>query len=847
LRRCAFWAAAIFLFAFLAVPVGAINCNIAGTPVACPFDFTASFHVVCPPTVINNSVRIDVTAPSGWSVEKIGTSVLAGGKTYSQFFQDGNTLFFPVPGMTKSGFSSLVTLNGVTGNGSWPGNTSTCPCSLERKGFSVRYDESSGREILQGAVSGSSGCATDGTVAYRTIFFITKGNSTEVVSGTSTGDSLDLVSTKTYLSDDPVSFQVAVIDAARGVVYGVFTPEVFRPNDFSLKFSGSQPFTLIADSQGNLTVNVTNLGTVTEQFSVGLEGLPTGWQVSSTTTRPLAPGESALASVGVIAVQGLNSTSARITGTSLITAKTRTIPISFTIGRNVAGSAELYSSGASLMAGESFDLTAILRSEAYAPEERIYWTVLSNPPARLGIVPSGWVPAAGTTSRSNGTFLEKTDCAGSPSYQKLWIILKAIVANTSKIDGLAPKLALYSNGTTISSEVNSFASAKNRTLSAASSLLSKIEAAQLKDVYNCTGTANYTNLSIFGIDTLNFGSFESAPVRISLAGKETGISISGPTGNISIAKGGTATAVFTLRNALPVEKLVSLKAEQTTFKIDFPDGAVVKVPARGSLQSTVTISDKGTIAKTGELLQIDATATDASGEPATVSASTFIQIRTTAFEMTAALPSQLKVEPGASKSSEFKFRNAGNAQETFVFSASGAATLSPQTITLAPGATGSVNVTASVDSGATDGSKRTVTISAKTESTGETASFKMDVLVTSTAKGVLSRNLEGLENSVSDLEQTCRYYNLKKLKDYLTTAKERYDRGEYISATSAYNDGRIELEVAKQKCPTPDTGMTVLVIVGVVIVVGGLYYFIFVRKKPATIIPQQQFQPPRYQ
>lgn len=459
--------------------------------------------------------------------------------------------------------------------------------------------------------------------------------------------------------------------------------------------------------------------------------------------------------------------------------------------------------------------------------------MVSEPVAKLGANSYGKMSAFGTQTFYNKTYIQKLVCKGSSNLKRAWLILKAVVENPEKADQISSQISRYGNGTGLETDISNFATSKNKTV-AANTLISKIENAEQKALSNCTASEGTVSLSVFAVSTLNGAAFESQKTQVAISGKSGSFYIESAGENVSIPKGGAGNATFRVVSNFPSEKQVSLKVGGTTsFKVEFPGGASAKVPPKGTFEFNVSISDKGTIVKTSaEPVRIDATTTDITGEPITSSDSVYVVVRSALLELTNPLSTQTKVEQGMNRTIELKFRNTGTETETFTFSPAGPVSIRPDKLEILPGKTGSVNMTIAISDETVEGSKMPAGVTGKSVTTGEDALFKTDVLVISSEKARLKKNIDGLLDESGKLAATCRYYSLSKLNTLLDTAKKRLDNGEMPMAKSYYDMARAEFSTAEIKCEKPDTAATLFVIGGIAIVGGAIYYFAFYRKKP---------------
>lgn len=824
---------AFLLFITLLPAFSPVECNIGGTVIACPFDFSAKLSEICLPANLNNSVRVDVNFPGNFTPDSQGTYLAGGGTLYKTFYQEGASLFFPAPKIAAGSFSTRITINGITANTTDSLTAKACPCVLDRKGFSVKYDDETGRQILQGSVSGSSGCKTDGSVVYKTTLFISRaGVPFETIYANSAGDYFEAPSVKIYSSDDPLSFQVAVTDAASGTVYGLFPPEVLKPNDFSIRVDSPGQIKLSSGTRTDVRLNITNKGSITEYYELSFEGLPTGWQTSSTTTRALSPGETGIFSLSISPAESPLSANATISAKASGTQKTKSIPVSFSVAKTILVFPEAYTSVFSVPAGEEFDVTTLIRVSGSAPTEKVYWTIVPEPYSKMGVFPHGKMSAFGTQTYSNKTFFQKLACKGSPNLRKLWLVLHAVLENPSMADSISAGASGLGNGTGLETDVSNFISSKNKSV-AAGTLLSKVAGAEEKALANCTLSEGSVSLYVFSLSTLNGATFESERTAVQVSGKRGSFFIEAIDRNISIPKGGTGNATMKLTSNFPSEKQVSLRTSGTTsFRVEFPGGTFAKIPSKGSLVFNVSVSDRGTIVKpNAEPIQIEATTTDVTGEPIVASAQFAVSVRSALVELVNPFSSQTKLEQGGNKTIELKFRNIGPLKERFSFSPAGPVKITPDALEIEPGKSQSVNFTISLSEDVVEGSKIATGVTVKSESTGEETLYKTDILVVSSEKARLKKNIDGIIDEIQTVSADCRFYNLNKLTTLANNARERLEKGELTTAKSYYTQALNELDVAEVKCQKPDSAATLLVLGGLGVVGGAGYYFIVYKKK----------------
>ncbi|MFH0961899.1 MAG: hypothetical protein V1820_04410 [archaeon] len=809
----------------------AVQCSIGETLIACPFDFSSRLNAACSPPSINNSVKVEVNYPGNFTPDQSNTYLSSGGTAYRTFYREGSNLYFPAAKISAGTFLTFVTASGITAKTNDSTTVSTCPCSLDSKGFSVKYDEATGRQTLRGVVSG---CPANGTVFYRVIFFISKGGAqVEAASVTSTGEYLEVTSANNYSSDELLSFQVAVTDATTGAVYGLFPPEVFKANDFSANIESAQPVQLTAGARTDLRVNLTNRGGVAEYYETEFIQLPAGWQSASTTTRALAPGESGTVLLSVSATDTPSAANATMQTRSSITGRVKTQTVSFRVVKTVSVSSEIYTALPAVLAGEEFDVTTLIRVLGSLPEEKVYWTIVSDPVAKMGTQPYGKLSAYGTQTFSNRTHFQKLLCAkGTPNYRKLWLILKAVLENPGRAEEISAQVGRYGNGTGLESDVSNFAASKNKTFAAAS-LISKLEAAEQKMLSNCTANEGTVYLSVFSLNTFNGATFESSRTPIEVSGKSGSFSLEAISENVSIPKAGSGNATFRLTSKFSSDKQVSLRiGGATSFRVEFLGGPSAKVPVKGAVEFNVSISDKGTIVKTSaEPLRIEATTTDVGGEPVTASAQVLVSVRSALLELAIPIPAQTKIEQGANKTIEFSFKNTGAGAETFSFSPFGPAVAKPATLEIQPGKTEKVSLTISLDKEVVEGSKIPAGITGKSASTGEETLFKTDVVVISSERTRLRKNIDGLIDEIGKISVSCRYYSLSKLRALSNSANTRLENGELTTAKNYYDNALKEFEVAEERCQKPDTAATLIVFAGIVAVGGAIYYFAIYRRK----------------
>ncbi len=818
----------------------AIDCTLSGTPIACPFDFHSSLHLPCAPANLSAAVRVNYAAPAGYFVDKQATFVSSQGANYTTFFQDGSALYFSVPGTTKGGFGTQVSMNGIAGRTNALTNASTCPCALQKSAISSKLDEATSRVLLQGAIAGN-GCKTDGSVTYDILFFVTNGPSVEEVKTQGFGGFFQIYSNRSYSASDSLSFTVVVADHATGMVYAMFSPENLKPTDFSV-VPESSTVSVRSGVNEHVAVNITNLGTTTEPFSVDFSGLPLDWEYSKVTTKPLAPGERIRITVDVLAPVGANATSGYVRASSETTNVTKTAPISFQPSGFVSVASEIYSSAERVAVSSPFDVSVVLRTSSTNPSGTVYWSVFSDPPAKLSESPTGKMPSVGSATASRTIFIEKIGCGGTAYNRKLMTILRAIESNPAIADGLSSALSTYGNATAFSRDVAAFIASKNKTASMATQIIARISTAETAGLSNCSGSGDRINLGVFGVDTVSLGIFESPKTTVYVEGKGEALSMKASPENFTVPKGGSAFATVLITNNLLAETTVSLKVSQTPFRVSFPAGSTIRVPGRQSAEAQVSVSDPGTIAaQAGQVMEIVGTTSDASGEQVSASAALTITVVASRITFPVAPPASVNVGIGSSKYVAFKIMNGGSSADTFQLSVSGPGTASPQTVSLSPGESAAVNVTVTLGMDVAENAHIPVILTAKSQSTGEASSSQFAAAAVPSAILRLKRQSDALRSSADALGQNCKYYSLKNLDALLTALKDYVDRNDAANAKTAYDRARAEYDKAEKDCVTPQSGATLLIIAGIVAVVGGFYYYAKIRKKPAAVRkgPQQ--------